>query len=127
MKSIIASLLAFVPLLSFAQYEDVAPGWEKEKYRELIISKMDELINEVSFEYNCDKSQITYLVTEKHKFYQMKKDDLHFPKYVTIKACDETYYYECECLQNAYGKPKEWVKGKWVLLPSNEESEVDDE
>jgi hypothetical protein len=123
MKKILAALILCIPFMSFAQYEDVGVGWKKKKDRALIVQNMDKLINEVSFEYNCAKSEISYLVTEKHIFYQMKRDYLHFPKYVTIKACGETYYYHSECLQNGYGDPKDWIKCPWVLLPAEEEEE----
>jgi hypothetical protein len=121
MKHILFAIIAFLPLSSFAQYDDIAPGWQKKKDRPLIVQKMDELINKVSFEFGCDKSEISYLVTEKHIFYQMKRDYLHFPKYVTIKACGETYYFYSECPQNKYGDPKDWLTCPWVQLPDPEE------
>lgn len=123
MKKILAILIVLIPFTSFAQYEDVAPGWTKDKDRILIIQKMDELIDKVGFEYDCHKSEISYQVTEKHLFYKMKKDNLHFPKKVTVRACRKTYYYRCECAPNAYGKPSEWIKGKWILESTAEEEE----
>ena len=127
MKKLALLLILCIPLSSLAQYEDIGPGWKKKKDRELIVMKMDELIKEVSFENNCDTSQITYLVTEKHIYYQMKRDYRHFPKYITINACGEKLYYYSKCPQNGYGDAKAWYKCPWELLPSEEEEEGDKE
>lgn len=121
MKKIIACLLICVPLFSFAQHADIAPGWKKEKDRALIIAKMDELINLVSFEYDCHKSEVSYLVKEKYKFYSLNKDDHNFPKKVIVRACRESYEYINLCPANSYGKPKTWIQGKWTLIPAEEE------
>lgn len=121
MKKIIACLLICVPLFSFAQYEDIAPGWEKDKERVIIIAKMQELINLVSFEMDCHKSEISYLVTEKYTFYKLKKDDHNFPKKVIVRACRESYVYLNLCPANGYGDPKDWSQGKWTLIPAQED------
>lgn len=121
MKVLLAVFVLSIPFSFFAQYEDIAPGWQREKSRLLIIQKMDELIDQVSFDYDCEKEKITYLVKDKHLFYGRGKDDLHFPKHVMVKACGVTYKFICECAQNEYGKPKEWIKGEWILIPDEEE------
>ena len=51
MKILALLLILCIPLSSLAQYEDIGPGWKKKKDRELIVMKMDELINEVSFSH----------------------------------------------------------------------------
>ncbi len=82
---------------------------------------MDELINLVSFELDCHKSDITYLVNEKYTFYKLKKDDHNFPKKVIVRACGNSYDYINLCPQNGYGKPKDWIQCKWTLIPVEEE------
>ncbi|NNC83449.1 MAG: hypothetical protein HKN79_07720 [Flavobacteriales bacterium] len=124
MKNVILILLC-TPLMFHAQtelpYADIAPGWKKDKDRAYIIQKMDELIDEVSFEYACAKEEVSYLVTEKYDFYRLNKDDRNFPKEVSIKACGETYYYLIECLPNDDGDPKDWFKCKWILMEDTPE------
>jgi hypothetical protein len=117
MKKILAGLLAIIPLFTFAQYEDIAPGWKKYKDRAPIIAKMDELVDRLSFEFECDKEQISYIVLEKYKFYKMNKNDLNFPKKLAVKVCGTTYTYLIECPPNSYGKPNGWIKGKWIVDP----------
>lgn len=121
MKNIIVLLFVIIPILSFSQHEDIAPDWEKEKDRILINDKMDELLNRVSFELECDTSMITYTETEKYTFYGRKRNNMNFPKRVTVKACGNTLIYLAKCPPNSYGKPKGWIMGKWVLESSEKE------
>ncbi len=118
MKKILVGLLTIIPLFTFAQYEDIAPGWEKKKDRATIIMKMDELINRMSFELECDKAEISYIVMENYKFFKMQKNHKNFPKKLSMKACGITYIYLIQCAPNEYGKPKEWIKGKWIIDPA---------
>jgi len=121
MKKILAVLVVIIPMFSFAQYEDIAPGWKKAKDRAIIIAKMDELVNRLSFELECDKSEISYIELEKYKFFKMNKDDMNFPKKLAVKVCGTTYSYIIDCAPNSYGKPNTWIKGKWIVDPEMKE------
>ena len=125
MNKLIAFLLIVFPVIAFSQHPDIAPGWEKEKDRLSIDAKMDELINRVSFETECDTSQISYIVLENYDYYGRGRDDKNFPKTVTIKACGENINYFIDCPPNATGKPKGWLAGDWTLI--EEEKEEQDE
>ena len=117
MKQIILSLVILLPFLSYSQHEDIAPDWKKEKDRILINNKMNELIDRVSFEFECDTSEITYTVVEKYSFYGRNRDMMNFPKKLTVKACGHKLSYINKCPPNSYGKPKGWIMGEWMVHP----------
>lgn len=117
MKKVIIALLILLPITSFSQHNDIAIDWKKEKDRVMINNKMDELIKRVSFEMECDTSEIAYTVVEKYSFYGRKRDNMNFPKKVTVKACGHTLYYINKCPPNSYGKPKGWIMGEWIVDP----------
>ena len=117
MKNFILGLLILFPLITFSQHEKIATDWKKEKDRILINNKMNELIDRVSFELECDTSNITYTVVEKYYFYGRKKDMMNFPRKLTVKACGHTLGYINDCPPNSYGKPKGWIMGEWIVDP----------
>ena len=115
MKITILSILLFLPFLTLAQYADIASGWTKEKDRTKIDSKMNELMTRVSFETDCPKEDITYMVIDKYKFFGAKKDHLNFPKTLGVSACGKKLTYILLCIPEPDGNLPKWVDGTWEL------------
>ncbi|MEM7162715.1 MAG: hypothetical protein AAF487_09795 [Bacteroidota bacterium] len=73
-----------------AQHEDVAPGLTKDKHRNLIDTKMDEIINRIKIQTECQE-EITYTVVDTYLYYKDQKKNL--PKTVIFEACDQKLTY----------------------------------
>lgn len=107
MKKIYPLLILFsiFPLVAFAQYDEIAPGFKKEKHRKIISTEMDKLLNRVYLETDCPKDQLKYYIIDTHTA-GYKPKDLQLPKTIIIKACG---------INMTYINPNKELINEWKL------------
>lgn len=112
MKHILFFVLYLIPFIGFSQYDDIAPGWTKEKDRKLIIEKMNQLITRVTLETDCPKEQISYTVVDTYVLQEKwKKHEL--PKTIVVKACGDKLVFINIVINGSV--PESWYSGNWTL------------
>ena len=103
-------------VFSYGQYEDIAPGYTKEKHRNFIIQKMDLLIKRVHLETDCPKAQITYTPLEYVNNCGSKVlPEKRLPKSIMVAACGNKLTYilpdaNSKCLLESWStRTSAWV------------------
>ena len=105
-------LLLFTPFVAAAQSttHPFGEGFGKAN-KKSIYKKMDSLLEKVSSETKCPKTQIAYTVTEYYTGFYTHKSR-HLPKKIQVEANGKKLTY---IHQGLSGAAPDWVLGQWKL------------
>lgn len=111
----ILCVVSFLMMLSGVIYsqdfDDIAPGFSKNKQRNVIKEKMASLLKLASLENDCPVSEFAYEVIDEFKrFYTSKTKEL--PQKILLTGCGKRYLYVNESINGNYYL---WGDAQWTL------------